>query len=351
MEPVSHSKPTPLGALGAVEFTLLNDFQRNFPLVTRPFAELAHRLNVDEDAVIAALQAMRQGGLISRVGAVFRPNVVGVSALAALSVPDARLEEVAACVSAQPEVNHNYQREHRFNLWFVVTAASADHLSRVFEKIERTCRCGSVLVLPLLEQFHIDLGFGLEVTNSPYFQHESQLRRDVGAIDVTAQERAFMAALQAGLPLVSRPFAALGWAEADAIALLAQWTAMGVIKRFGVVVRHHELGFKANAMVVWDVPDAVVSGIGKRIADSRRVSLCYRRPRELPHWPYNLFCMIHGKDRQEVEQRIAALVQTCGLESYPNDILFSCRRFKQCGARYAADGNTAALPELVSGSN
>ncbi|OGB32008.1 MAG: hypothetical protein A3F78_05615 [Burkholderiales bacterium RIFCSPLOWO2_12_FULL_61_40] len=348
---MSESNRTPLAALAVVEFALLNDFQRDFPLVARPFAELAQRLGVDEDTVIASLQAMRQGGLVSRIGAVFRPNVVGVSALAALSVSAARLEEVAAYVSALPEVNHNYEREHRFNLWFVVTAASADQLRRVFEKIERTCRCGSVLVLPLLEQFHIDLGFGLEVSNSPYFQHESQLRRDVGAIDVTAQERVFMAALQAGLPLVSRPFAALGWAEADAIALLKQWVTLGVIKRFGVVVRHHELGFNANAMVVWDVPDAAVSEVGRRIADSRRVSLCYRRPRELPHWPYNLFCMIHGKDRQEVEQRIAALVQACGLQSYPHAILFSCRRFKQCGARYVPDGNHAALPELASGSN
>lgn len=351
MEPMSESNRTPLAALETVEFALLNDFQRDFPLVVRPYAELAQRLGADEDTVIATLQAMRQKGLVSRIGAVFRPNVVGVSALAALSVPAARLEEVAAYVSALPEVNHNYEREHRFNLWFVVTAASADHLNKVFQQIEACCGCGSVLVLPLLEQFHIDLGFGLAPTNSPYFQCESPHRQNVAAIDMTAQERSFMAALQAGLPLVSRPFAALGWSEADAIALLTRWTALGVIRRFGVVVRHHELGFMANAMVVWDVPDDVVSAIGRHIADSKRVSLCYRRPRALPDWSYNLFCMIHGKDRQDVEQRIAALVQTCGLQSYSHDILFSRRRFKQCGARYVPDGNHAALPELANGSN
>lgn len=348
MDAMSESKQMPLES---VEFALLNDFQRDFPLVTRPFSELARRLDVDEDTVIATLQAVRQRGLVSRIGAVFRPNVVGASALAALSVPIARLEEVAAYVSALSEVNHNYEREHRLNLWFVVTAASADHLNRVFQQIGVGCGCGPVLVLPLLEQFHIDLGFGLAPTTSPYFQCESPAQQAVAAIEMTAKERAFMAVLQAGLPLVSRPFAALGWEEADAIALLTRWTALGVIKRFGVVVRHHELGFKANAMVVWDVPDAVVSAVGRRIAESSRVSLCYRRPRELPHWPYNLFCMIHGKDRQEVEQRIVALGQACGLQSYPHDILFSRRRFKQCGAHYVADGNSAAFSELVSGSN
>lgn len=351
MEPISESNRAPLAALKAVEFALLNDFQRDFPLVARPFAELAQRVGGDEDTVIATLQALRQKGLVSRIGAVFRPNVVGVSALAALSVPAARLEEVAAYVSALPQVNHNYEREHRFNLWFVVTAACAGQLNGVFQHIEDCCGCGPVLVLPLLEQFHIDLGFGLAPTNSHYFQYASPTQHNVAAIHMTAQERSLMAVLQAGLPLVSRPFAALGWTEADAIALLTQWTALGVIKRFGVVVRHHELGFNANAMVVWDVPDDVVSAVGRHIADSKRVSLCYRRPRELPHWSYNLFCMIHGKDRQDVEQRIAALVQACGLQSYPHDILFSRRRFKQCGARYVPDGNHAALPEFASGSN
>lgn len=343
--------PTQIGALGALEFSLLNDFQRDFPLVTRPYAELAKRLDTDEAAVISALQSLRQCGLVSRVGAVFRPNVVGVSALAALSVPAARMEEVAAQVSALPEVNHNYEREHQFNLWFVVTAASPEHLSEVFRTIELTCGCGPVLVLPLLEQFHIDLGFGLAPSESPYFQYGSQAPQEVAAIDLTQEERAFMAALQTGLPLVPRPFAALGWAEADAIALLSRWCGSGVIKRLGVVVRHHELGFTANAMVVWDVPDEQVSQVGKCIAGSSRVSLCYRRPRELPHWPYNLFCMIHGRDRQEVEQRIATLVRACALESYPHDILFSRRRFKQRGARYVYPVNDTRVPEVASGSN
>lgn len=335
---------------GSLEFRLLNDFQRDFPLVAKPYAALAERLGTDEATVIATLQSLRERGVVSRVGAVFRPNVVGVSALAALSVPTSRVEEVAAQVSAMPEVNHNYEREHHFNLWFVVTASSAQHLQDVFRTIETSCRCGSVLVLPLLEQFHIDLGFGLAPSELPYFQHGLASAQAVDAIVLTDAQRTFMGALQAGLPLVSRPFAALGWAESDAIALLSRWNASGVIKRMGVVVRHHELGFTANAMVVWDVPDAEVSAVGKRIAESSRVSLCYRRPRELPHWPYNLFCMIHGRDRSEVEQRIVALVQSCALALYPHEVLFSCRRFKQRGARYAYPSH-ARLSEVASGSN
>lgn len=343
--------PTKERILDELEFKLLNDFQRDFPLVERPFSELASRLDVDEARVIDVLQSMRKRGLVSRIGAVFRPNVVGVSALAALAVPAGRLEEVAAQVSALTEINHNYQREHRFNLWFVATTSSAEHLHAIFRKIEIACGCGPVLVLPLLEQFHIDLGFALAPAAPHHVQSDALAPADVAAIELSEAERAFVAVLQKGLPLIARPFAALGWAEAEAMALLARWTGTGVIRRFGVVVRHHELGYTANAMVVWDVPDAVVGQIGRSIADSGRVSLCYRRPRALPHWPYNLFCMIHGKDRHEVEQRIAALVQACGLGSYPFEVLFSCRRFKQCGARYVSHVNNELLPELAHGSD
>lgn len=339
-----------------IECKLLDNFQRGFPLVSRPFAELARQLGVDEALVIDTLQSLQNRGLISRIGAVFRPNVVGVSTLAALAVPPARMEAVAIQVSAFAEVNHNYEREHRFNLWFVVTASSPQHLQVILQKIEAACEAGPVLTLPLLEQFHIDLGFDLgfdrRATALHSVQTTKQATTEVAAIVLDDSEQTFMGALQKGLPLVAQPFAQLEWAETDALATLSRWSREGVIKRFGVVVRHHELGFNANAMVVWDVPDAEVSAVGRRIADSGGVSLCYRRPRFLPHWPYNLFCMIHGKNRNEVERAIAALVQSCELGQYPHSVLFSSRRFKQCGAQYVTNMpvvEKATLPEFACG--
>lgn len=332
---------------GSLAFRLLNNYQRDFPLVSRPFAELARQLDVDEAAVIAHFQHLHQQGVVSRIGAVFRPNVIGVSALAALAVPAERLEAVAAQVSDLAAVNHNYQREHRYNLWFVATAASADALQATFEAIEAQCACGPVLVLPLLEQFHIDLGFCMRqgraprVTTSPH----------VPAIDLSTAQQQLLARLQQGVAFTKHPFAELGGDEAEVLAQLSNWTQAGVISRFGVVVRHHELGYTANAMVVWNVPDAQVSDLGRAMANSGAVSLCYRRPRVLPHWPYNLFCMLHGKDRQEVEQRLAALTQTCELAAYPFEILFSGKRFKQRGARYVSDVAPPLDSEPARGPN
>lgn len=162
--------------------------------------------------------------------------------------------------------------------------------------------------------------------------------RPAAAAGLDAADRQLLAALAQGLPLAPRPFAEigarLGLSEQEIIARLERLKRGGVIKRFGVVVRHHELGYRANAMVVWDVPDAEVAALGQCLAGFDFITLCYRRPRRLPHWPYNLYCMIHGRSREEVLAHLEWMVNRCGLQRLPHAVLFSRRRFKQCGARY-----------------
>ncbi len=144
-------------------------------------------------------------------------------------------------------------------------------------------------------------------------------------------------AIQRGLPLVPRPYAEIGtrigMTENEVMARLNGLMACGVIKRLGIIVRHHELGYRANAMVVWDVPDHEVDAIGACMAGFEQVTLCYRRPRR-PGWPYNLFCMIHGRDREDVLAHVETLARSCRLEWCPRNVLFSRRRFKQRGALY-----------------
>jgi DNA-binding Lrp family transcriptional regulator len=138
--------------------------------------------------------------------------------------------------------------------------------------------------------------------------------------------------------LVSRPFAEvgarLGMAEADVIARIERLRGAGVIKRMGVVVRHRRLGYEANAMVVWDAPDARVDILGKCFARFPFVTLCYQRPRRGARWPYNLFCMIHGKDRAAVLEKVAELTDACAVGEVRHQVLFSRRCFKQRGANY-----------------
>ncbi|MCP5305987.1 MAG: Lrp/AsnC family transcriptional regulator [Chromatiaceae bacterium] len=149
--------------LTETERRLLDDYQRDFPLEPRPFARIAQALGVSEQQVLDALGHLQENAVVSRVGPVFRPNRVGVSTLAALAVPRESLADVAAIVNAFAEVNHNYEREHDYNLWFVVTARDAAHLERVLQAIA-TATGLQPLNLPLLEDYFIDLGFRLQWT-------------------------------------------------------------------------------------------------------------------------------------------------------------------------------------------
>jgi DNA-binding Lrp family transcriptional regulator len=328
-----------------LEWRLLNDFQRDFPLLTNPFSAMAASLAVTESEVLDSLTKLQQCGKVSRVGAVFKPHRIGSSTLAALAVPLAELEAVAQLISDYVEVNHNYQREHHYNLWFVITAATEQRIQQVLNEIE--LRTGYPLLnLPLLEDFHIDLGFDLvsRFNRDDCVMESARRQLEVKQFDhfelrmEPDNQNALIGAIQLGMPLVPQPYAEIGKTiglnESAVIAGIANLLEQGIIKRFGVVVRHHELGFRSNAMVVWDIPDEQVSALGQQMGGFNFVSLCYRRPRRLPAWRYNLFTMIHGQNREEVLTQIAQLKSQCELENESYEVLFSCRRFKQRGAHY-----------------
>lgn len=324
-------------------FRLLNEYQRDFPLVPRPFAEIAAGLRVSEAAVMRTFSGLLEDGKIGRIGAVFRPNTVGASALAALAVPPSDLARVAEIVSALTEVNHSYEREHRYNLWFVVTAPDASRVGAVLDRIDAECGLGAgkavltiprALRLPLEEEFHIDLGFDLSGGAVP-----RNGTTTMQSVTLGAAEQRLVAALERGIPLVPRPYAELGRAagltESETMEILRRWLDCGIVRRFGAVVRHLPLGYRANAMVVWNVPDADAGEAGRRAAALPAVTLCYRRARQLPEWPCNLFCMIHAKQREAAVRAIDEVTLAAGLARYPREVLFSRRCFAQRGARYA----------------
>lgn len=322
---------TPLTPL---QSALIEAYQRNLPLVERPFAVMGEALDAGEDEVLDALHELSSRGVLSRVGPVFRPGTVGASTLAAMAVPPARLEAVAAAVSARPEVNHNYQREHHYNLWFVITAARREGVLESLEAIAKATGL-PVLDLPLEAEYHIDLGFPLNAEASPR-RRPTGLTPRLAHVCCPRQER-LLAAAQGGLPLVAKPYRALarqaGLSPGEVLGWLGQWQADGVLARLGLVVRHRELGYRANAMVVWDLPADRVDAVGREFAGLPWVSLCYRRPRRAPHWPYNLFCMVHGKQRDQVRGQVAELAHRVGA-GVPHALLFSTHCYKQRGARY-----------------
>ncbi len=329
------------------ERRLLNEFQRDVPLVAMPYAALARSLGRPERWILATLRRLFDDGVVSRVGAIFRPGSVGASTLAAMAVPPLRLASVARSVSAHAGVNHNYEREHRFNLWFVANAADREQLAALLARIERETVL-PVLAMPLVTEYHIDLGFDLDTGKRGAPLPGASATDPPPALDTT--QRQIVEALQDGMPLSPRPYAEIarraglppGEGEARVLAQLRAWCDRGIVKRIGVIVRHRPLGFVANAMAVWDVPDDDADAAGKALACEAGVTLCYRRARALPAWPYNLYCMIHGRVRADVDARLDAIALHAGLARYPHARLFSRTAFKQRGARHfetaAVDG-------------
>jgi DNA-binding Lrp family transcriptional regulator len=156
---------------------------------------------------------------------------------------------------------------------------------------------------------------------------------------VDATDRAIIVATQGGLPLVARPYHAIAEQlqldPEDLLARLRRLHAVGVIRRLGAVPNHYAIGYKANGMSVWDVPDERVDELGEAVGGFEFVSHCYCRPRRLPQWPYNLFAMVHGKSRDEVAQQVALIATFLGLQARSHTILYSTRILKKTGLRLA----------------
>jgi DNA-binding Lrp family transcriptional regulator len=322
----------------ALRMALLNDWQRDFPLVREPFGVIARAAGTDAATVLRTYRALSAEGAISRIGGVFDGRAGGSAMLCAMAVPAPLLDAVAALVSAHPGVNHNYEREHRYNLWFVITGRDDDTVRRGVAGLEADIGLRA-LRLRMRRAYRIDLGFDLRGSHAGA---QAQRRHD-DAAPVDDDDLGLAALVEDGLPLQRRPFDP--WAEAlgrplpQVLATLQRWLHEGTLRRLGVIVRHHELGFGANAMTVFDVPDEQVDRCGRSLAAQPGITLAYRRERD-SGWPYNLYCMVHGRDREAVRSMIENATMASGLDGYDQAVLFSRRRFKQIGARRFRD-----LPE------
>lgn len=153
------------------------------------------------------------------------------------------------------------------------------------------------------------------------------------------QQRELRRLLEAGLPLVPQPWRQLARTlsadETEVLAQVRRWQDQGLFRRFGLVLRHRALGYRANVMLVLNVPDQQVEQAGQALAKAPGVNLCYRRPRR-PSWPYNLFCMIHGQERERVTGEVHELLRSLALDGYDHRLLFSRKAYKQCGGRFVA---------------
>jgi len=264
------------------------------------------------------------------VGATIRPNTAGSSTLAAMAVPAARIEEVAAIIGAEAGVNHSYLREDEWNLWFVATAPDAGALEQTLARIAGHTGL-RVLDLRLVRPFNIDLGFSLSGRQAPA-RPRPALRAEV----LTPEDAPLLQALSEGLALVPHPYAALaaslGRDEQGLLDRLRTLQSAGIITRLGVIVLHRGMGWTANAMIVWDIAEDKIPEAGPLAAACPGVTLCYQRLTVPGVWPFALYTMVHARTRDDA---LAVLERLKALPPFSNvrhRVLFSTRCFKQTGA-------------------
>ena len=317
----------------------LNRYQGGFPLVEHPYTAVAAEMGIERDELLELIKGLVDEGLLSRFGPLFDASSMGGSiTLAAMSVPEENYEEVTALVNAMPEIAHNYQREHALNMWFVLATETPEALQQALERIAQDSGL-PVYNFPKLQTFYLGLWLRLDadggVSTEPV---PGPLKR--GGMIIDDLDRSIVQYTQAGLPLQAEP-----WDEiakncgCDAPTVLQRMQRMldrGVIRRIGAVPNHYRLGLTANGMSVWDVDDGRLAEMGARVGRLDFVSHCYERPRHLPQWPYNLFAMIHGHDRDEVMQKKQEVAELLGGSCRRHEVLFSTRILKKTGLRLVA---------------
>ena len=327
--------------LSPLERDFINNFQGNFPLEEHPFASVAKQLNCSEDKLIEIVKHLKEQRLLTRFGPLYdAARLGGGLTLAAISVPEDRYQNITEQVNAYPEVAHNYRREHELNMWFVLATETPAELDQALISIEKTTGL-TVYNFPKLQEFYIGLWLHLttdgEYHTIPVPNQISDTDDDYPLDDI---DRTLISVTQAGLNIEPSPYQSvanqIGITQQDVLQRLKQLLSCGIIRRVGAVPNHYKLGFTANGMTVWDVDDKKINELGSLIGQLDFVSHCYQRPRHLPMWRYNLFAMVHGGNKDEVNKKVKQIEILLGENCKAHDTLFSSAILKKTGLRLAA---------------
>ena len=334
-------------SLTELERRFINQYQGGFPVLEQPFRLVAADLGCAENALLDSVRHLLDTGMLSRFGPLYDAVKLGGGlTLAAISVPEEQYERVTALVNDFPEVAHNYRREHELNMWFVLATESAESIDSTLNRIEQVTGL-KVYNFPKQEEFYVGLWLKLDTNDRvetvpvpAAITATSTMAAATGNKTLDDLDRKIISASQAGLPLVDCPYGIIaedaGCTSQEVKQRMQNMLSGGLIRRIGAVPNHYRLGLKANGMTVWDVPDEQAQEMGMRIGQLDFVSHCYLRPRHLPLWRYNLFAMVHGHSRDEVNDKAGHIATMLGESCDAHDTLFSSAILKKTGMRLAA---------------
>jgi len=331
---------------------LLNEIQWTFPLVTRPFDAIAEKFDTTPEIVKEHLNHLKEVGILRQLSAIFDTRKLGyTSSLVAMEIEHDKLEYVASQINRHPGVSHNYEREHQFNLWFTLAVPPGTDLKTEIDKFNVLKGIKKVRMLPTLQLFKI--GVKLDMVDEK--KHEiapTEKKKEIKNINFepTEQDKDFIRELQKDMEIIDEPFVKaannLGITENELFDKMKYYEDNGIMRRFAAILRHRKVGFTANGMIVWKVPEDRISEVGEKLGAFPQVSHCYERP-TYPDWPYNVFSMIHCKTHDEAHEVAKTIQNQINVDDY--SILFSSREFKKIRVEYFVE-KSFNFEETISAS-
>jgi DNA-binding Lrp family transcriptional regulator len=341
-----------MASMGELDKELLNEIQWTFPLVTRPFDAIAKKFNVDPEIVKEHLNSLKKAGVLRQLSAIFDTRKLGyTSSLVAMEIESDQLEYVASQINRHPGVSHNYERDHQFNLWFTLAVPPGSDLKTEIDKFNVLKGIKKVRMLPTLQLFKIGVKLDM-VDEKKHDVAPSEEKKEIKNVkfEPTEQDKEFIRELQKDMEIIDEPFVKaannLGITESELFEKMKQYEDIGVMRRFAAILRHRQVGFTANGMIVWKVPEARISEVGAKLGAFPQVSHCYERP-TYSDWPYNVFSMIHCKTHDEANEMAKTIQNQIQVDDYR--ILFSSREFKKTRVEYFVE-NSFSFEETIPAS-
>jgi DNA-binding Lrp family transcriptional regulator len=317
------------------EHRLLGMLQSGFPLSREPYADIGIKLRMTGYDVIRGIIDLKKKGIVRQVSPVLDARRLGFqSTLVAMKVDGPRIKSAESYLGAHPGISHGYERGHEFNVWVTLSVPAGTDLQAEVHDISARCRAEAVIALPATRVFKLRTDFSHADDTSA----EEHISTDSG-LPVRARlsqvDREIINGLQCDLPLSADPFTPLAHILGmDVEKMLGHCRSLlrrSIIRRYGASINHHNAGYRANAMTCWDVPAGKVVTLGRLLASSRQVSHCYERATN--HlWHYNLFAMVHSRDKTACLRAIEKMAAGTGLTDYA--VLFSIKEFKKTRILY-----------------
>jgi DNA-binding Lrp family transcriptional regulator len=323
--------------MDSLDREILNEIQWSFPLVSEPYKTLADKFKITNEEMKKRITNLKSTGVLRQLSAIFDTRRLGYkSSLVAMAISPEKLDYIANQINRHPGVSHNYERNHEYNLWFTLATPPGTDLKNEVDKFSKLPGILKVRLLPTIKLFKI--GVKLDMVDEKKKEvAPTEEKKKIKEVKFVPNEtdKEFIRQLQKDLPIVDRPFLApaqaLGMTEAQVFEKLHYYEEIGVMRRYAAILRHRDVGFTANGMIVWRVPESKIESVGEMLGAFPQISHCYQRP-VYTDWPYNVFSMVHCKSISEAEDMAKDIQKHIKVDDYK--ILFSSREFKKTRVEY-----------------